>query len=162
MSELREKTIRELFQTLSGIEKGECEYYPCHFEGQDCTFCFCPFYPCLIYETGGYLKDERVWSCQNCHFIHKKDVVEKLISIFSSYPRQILVEADWIFFNEILQELFFGVIKGNFIREAYTIYDFENDDPCYLIKLKSFEIKDVKKGKFAKLVNEKGVVIPII
>nr|WP_269850484.1 cysteine-rich small domain-containing protein [Methanosarcina horonobensis] len=23
-----------------------CEYYPCHFEGQNCTFCFCPFYPC--------------------------------------------------------------------------------------------------------------------
>jgi threonine-phosphate decarboxylase len=24
----------------------ECNYYPCHFESQDCTFCFCPFYPC--------------------------------------------------------------------------------------------------------------------
>ena len=22
-----------------------CEYYPCHFVGQDCTWCFCPFYP---------------------------------------------------------------------------------------------------------------------
>lgn len=21
-----------------------CEYYPCHFEGQNCMFCYCPFY----------------------------------------------------------------------------------------------------------------------
>ena len=23
-----------------------CPYYPCHFEGQSCEFCYCPFYPC--------------------------------------------------------------------------------------------------------------------
>lgn len=159
---MRERTLRELFQALSGIEKGGCEYYPCHFEGQDCTFCFCPFYPCLIYELGGYLKDERVWSCQNCDFVHKKDVAERLKYIFSSYPRQVLVEADWIFFNEILQEVFFGEIRGSFVGRAYTIYSIDEKDNCYLIKLKNFEIKDVKKGKFRDLIDEKGVIIPII
>ena len=31
----------------------ECEFYPCHFEGQYCDFCYCPFYPCGDSSTGG-------------------------------------------------------------------------------------------------------------
>ncbi len=59
--------------------KGECEYYPCHFEGQDCTWCYCPFYPCLDNETGGKLKissrtRREVWSCIDCRWIHEDEV----------------------------------------------------------------------------------------
>jgi len=57
----------------------ECEYYPCHFMGQDCTFCYCPFYPCGDGSTGGYwIKDKGVWSCQECEWIHEKKTVKCL------------------------------------------------------------------------------------
>lgn len=59
----------------------DCDYYPCHSSLDDCTFCFCPFYPCLDESTGGrYVVSERtgkdVWSCKKCEWIHKKEVVE--------------------------------------------------------------------------------------
>jgi len=63
-------------------EGKRCRYYPCHFEGQDCRFCFCPFYPCGDTSTGGRWiissKGKRVWSCKNCHWIHRPEVAERL------------------------------------------------------------------------------------
>ncbi len=60
-----------------------CKYYPCHFEGQDCTFCFCPFYPCEDGSTGGRWvvgrRGNRVWSCKYCHWIHRPDVAAKVL-----------------------------------------------------------------------------------
>ena len=29
-----------------------CKFYPCHEECIDCSFCFCPFYPCGLSENG--------------------------------------------------------------------------------------------------------------
>ena len=60
-----------------------CDYYPCHTSLDDCTFCFCPFYPCLDDLTGGrFVVSEKtgkdVWSCKRCEWIHKKDVVLEL------------------------------------------------------------------------------------
>ncbi|KXB02735.1 hypothetical protein AKJ43_00720 [candidate division MSBL1 archaeon SCGC-AAA261D19] len=57
----------------------DCSYYPCHFDGQDCTWCFCPFFPCKDNVTGGRLTKGRlsgdlVWSCENCSWIHKPEV----------------------------------------------------------------------------------------
>ncbi|MBC7118247.1 MAG: precorrin-3B C(17)-methyltransferase [Methanobacteriaceae archaeon] len=75
---------REYYQRyINGeIQEGpnlECEYYPCHFMGQDCTFCYCPFYPCGDGSTGGYwIKDKGVWSCQECEWIHEEDTVKCL------------------------------------------------------------------------------------
>ncbi len=55
----------------------ECEYYPCHEDGQNCTFCYCPFYPCGDSSTGGkWIKDKGVWSCQDCTWIHEDEVVK--------------------------------------------------------------------------------------
>ena len=60
-----------------------CEYYPCHFEGQNCTFCFCPFYPCENERTGGkWIESSRggkVWSCVDCHLVHKKETAQKIL-----------------------------------------------------------------------------------
>lgn len=57
----------------------DCEYYPCHYEGQCCDFCYCPFYPCGDSSTGGYwIKDKGVWSCENCLWIHDKNTIECL------------------------------------------------------------------------------------
>lgn len=68
-----------------GIEgRKTCEYYPCHFEGQNCTFCFCPFYPCenectkgkWITSSGG----SKVWSCIDCHIVHNKEIARKILT----------------------------------------------------------------------------------
>lgn len=54
-----------------------CEYYPCHNHPQNCTFCYCPFYPCGDPSTGGrWIKEKKVWSCEGCTWIHQDDTVE--------------------------------------------------------------------------------------
>ncbi|WP_342305130.1 threonine-phosphate decarboxylase CobD [Methanolobus sp. ZRKC5] len=65
----------------------DCDYYPCHFEGQDCTFCFCPFYPCEDNRTGGNWIESssggQVWSCLKCTIVHQEKVVDELLSVFT-------------------------------------------------------------------------------
>ena len=57
----------------------ECEYYPCHWQGQYCDFCYCPFYPCGDSSTGGeWIKGKGVWNCTNCTWLHEKESVECL------------------------------------------------------------------------------------
>ena len=57
----------------------ECEFYPCHFEGQYCDFCYCPFYPCGDSSTGGqWIKGKDVWNCKECTWLHEKQTVECL------------------------------------------------------------------------------------
>lgn len=54
-----------------------CEYYPCHYHPQNCTFCYCPFYPCGDPSTGGrWIKEKGVWSCEGCTWIHEDETVE--------------------------------------------------------------------------------------
>jgi len=80
----------ELKSALTTHKKGlqqnkreTCEYYPCHFDGQDCTFCYCPFYPCLDERGGGkYIQSSKggqVWSCVDCYIPHIPSVVEKMM-----------------------------------------------------------------------------------
>ena len=63
----------------------ECAHYPCHHPGQNCTFCFCPLYPCLDPELGEYVTSRRtggrVWSCQGCLWIHRDDVSGSLFKM---------------------------------------------------------------------------------
>jgi len=82
--------IGEVLERGETGAKEECEYYPCHFEGQDCAWCFCPFYPCLDERTGGkYGRGKRsgkmVWSCEDCTWIHDpgvaKRILEKLMAL---------------------------------------------------------------------------------
>jgi precorrin-3B C17-methyltransferase len=55
----------------------ECEYYPCHRHPQNCSFCYCPFYPCGEGSTGGkWIKEKGVWSCEDCEWIHNYKTVE--------------------------------------------------------------------------------------
>ncbi|MHC1589597.1 MAG: cysteine-rich small domain-containing protein [Candidatus Hecatellaceae archaeon] len=81
-----------------------CEYYPCHFEGQDCTWCFCPFYPCRDPETGGewiagaYFQG-KVWSSSKCNWIHRPEVAHEILKeisqlgcSFNKVPREKLLE----------------------------------------------------------------------
>ncbi|MBP2146975.1 adenosylcobinamide hydrolase [Methanofollis sp. W23] len=54
-----------------------CPYYPCHFEGQVCDFCYCPFYPCKDEELGDWVESSssgRIWSCSRCTLLHETRV----------------------------------------------------------------------------------------
>ena len=85
----KEQAKNELQQVIEkASEEGigsrkTCEYYPCHFEGQNCTFCFCPFYPCENERTGGKWIESsrggRVWSCVDCHLVHNKETAQKIL-----------------------------------------------------------------------------------
>ena len=54
-----------------------CPYYPCHFEGQSCDFCYCPFYPCRDEDLGQWVESSsrgKVWNCAKCKLLHKPAV----------------------------------------------------------------------------------------
>ena len=56
-----------------------CPYYPSHFIDQDCTFCYCPFYPCEDTLFGRSMISKRgkeIWDCSDCLFIHREEVVK--------------------------------------------------------------------------------------
>jgi Zn-finger protein len=61
-----------------------CKYFPCHKGLEDCTFCYCPYYPCLDERRGKfiYLKrgNKAIWSCADCNWIHKRRIVDKIFS----------------------------------------------------------------------------------
>lgn len=63
----------------------ECRYYPCHFPGQDCTFCYCPFNPCKDERTGGEWitgsRGKKGWSCMNCYLIHRPEIAQAVLEI---------------------------------------------------------------------------------
>ena len=78
---------------VTGIDK-YCEYQPCHDDLEDCTFCYCPFYPCYQEDTGGFEKissrtGKPVWACSSCIFPHKmknaKRILEGLIKLGSDF-----------------------------------------------------------------------------
>jgi threonine-phosphate decarboxylase len=82
--ELAEKEIANaLDRGVAARSRIDCEYYPCHFKGQDCTFCFCPFYPCENTRTGGEdlhrSTGGTVWSCSGCELIHNGEIADKVL-----------------------------------------------------------------------------------
>ena len=81
---IKKKVNEEIKRGWIGSDTG-CEYNPCHFKGQDCTFCYCPFYPCEDEDLGGWVhaKDGRkIWSCSDCLLIHRTCVCRHIVSRF--------------------------------------------------------------------------------
>lgn len=78
-----------------------CEYYPCHFEGQDCTFCYCPFYPCNDTRTGGCFVEktrtkELVWSCIDCYIVHLREPVDQIMEyLMKDEDTDKMIECAW-------------------------------------------------------------------
>jgi len=70
---IKNKVIEEFEKGWLGPNKS-CEFYPCHHHGQDCTYCFCPFYPCNDDDLGRSIGEKKIWDCSYCLFIHKKEV----------------------------------------------------------------------------------------
>lgn len=62
-----------------------CKFFPCHIGLEDCTFCYCPFYPCRDENLGGYIysakSDKKIWSCESCVWIHKRKVTEDIFTL---------------------------------------------------------------------------------
>jgi adenosylcobinamide hydrolase len=60
----------------------QCPYYPCHFEGQRCDFCYCPFYPCGDETLGHLVKSSSqqgmVWNCAECTLLHHPEIAKYL------------------------------------------------------------------------------------
>lgn len=71
----KEKVREELLRGYLGPDEN-CPYHPCHYRGQDCTYCFCPFYPCEDSDLGEFVissrNGEEVWSCVECHLMHRE------------------------------------------------------------------------------------------
>ncbi len=60
-------------------QREECPYYPCHFPGQRCDYCYCPFYPCADEELGEWVESSsggRVWGCTGCTLLHVPGVAD--------------------------------------------------------------------------------------
>jgi adenosylcobinamide hydrolase len=71
----------------------KCPYYPCHFEGQSCDFCYCPFYPCRDENLGQWATGStggRVWNCAQCTLLHEP-VVADYLKKYPGASRQELV-----------------------------------------------------------------------
>ncbi len=68
-----------------------CEFFPCHTGLEDCTFCYCPFYPCLNEERGEYVcsskNNKKIWSCEPCDWIHKRKVVDDIFELIRENRR---------------------------------------------------------------------------
>jgi precorrin-3B C17-methyltransferase / cobalt-factor III methyltransferase len=68
-----------------------CEFYPCHSEGENCTFCYCPFYPCGDSSTGGkWIKEKGVWSCEDCSWIHEDKTVHCILPKFNRIIEEVV------------------------------------------------------------------------
>ena len=79
---IKKKVNEELKAGWIGPNRS-CDYHPSHFEGQDCTFCYCPFYPCEDTDLGDFIvgrRGNRIWNCSDCLFIHRTPVVKFVLS----------------------------------------------------------------------------------
>ena len=79
-----------------------CPYHPAHFTGQDCSFCYCPFFPCNDKTFGWELQGRHgpVWNCSDCLFIHRTPVVK---FIYSEIDRLGITDAKDERFNDIFK-----------------------------------------------------------
>ncbi|MDU9375949.1 hypothetical protein McpSp1_05290 [Methanocorpusculaceae archaeon Sp1] len=59
-----------------------CPYYPCHnYSRQQCSFCYCPLYPCMDTSLGAMIETPHgeVWSCMDCRLVHVPEVTTHLL-----------------------------------------------------------------------------------
>lgn len=83
-----------------------CEYHPCHYKGQNCSFCYCPFYPCNDTDLGRSIQSKRgngneIWDCSQCLFNHRNEVVDYSFKRFSELG---IEKADDPRINDVFKE----------------------------------------------------------
>lgn len=111
---IKKKVDQELEDGWIGSNMG-CEYHPCHFKGQDCTFCYCPFFPCNDTDLGQMIqgKHGEVWSCVDCLLIHRPEVCEYVADESASRG---MLKADDPRWHE-----FFKEVKSKFYKEGKAL-----------------------------------------
>ncbi|KLK88571.1 hypothetical protein SZ63_06080 [Methanoculleus sediminis] len=60
-------------------QKENCPYYPCHFPGQRCDYCYCPCYPCADEELGEWVESSnggKIWGCAGCTLLHVPEIAD--------------------------------------------------------------------------------------
>ena len=60
-------------------QKAGCPYYPCHFPGPRCDYCYCPHYPCADEDLGEWIESSsggRVWACTGCTLLHVPEIAD--------------------------------------------------------------------------------------
>ena len=71
----------------------KCPYYPCHFPGQRCEFCYCPFYPCGDESLGQWVKSSSmngmVWNCSGCTLLHEPLIADYLLAHPEAPPAEL-------------------------------------------------------------------------
>ena len=86
MDNISKKVCEEINRGWTGPNH-DCPYHPSHFTGQDCTFCYCPFYPCNDTTFGRNTVSKHgkdVWDCTNCLFMHRTEVAMFVMSEIKS------------------------------------------------------------------------------
>ena len=79
MDSIRSKVDNELKRGNIGSNLS-CPYHPSHYRGQNCSFCYCPFFPCNDTDLGRLVPSKRngreILDCSQCLFCHDNKVVE--------------------------------------------------------------------------------------
>ncbi|MCK9312477.1 MAG: adenosylcobinamide amidohydrolase [Methanocorpusculum sp.] len=60
-----------------------CPYYPCHhYRDQQCSFCYCPLYPCMNTDLGRMIETPNgdIWSCMDCLLVHEPRIARHLLA----------------------------------------------------------------------------------
>ncbi len=77
---------------IGGLNKN-CRCFPCHAGMEDCTFCYCPFYPCLDESRGKFYVSEKtgesVWDCSGCLWIHRAKTVRLIYGFLKNNKNNI-------------------------------------------------------------------------
>jgi adenosylcobinamide hydrolase len=74
----------------------DCPYYPCHFEGQSCEYCYCPFYPCHDETLGQWAASSnggRVWNCARCRLPHEPEIAAYLKKFPGASRKELMTRA---------------------------------------------------------------------
>lgn len=60
-------------------------FYPCHDKDklEDCTFCYCPLYPCKDDKKGQWYEG-KIWDCSSCTWIHEKQRVDSIFQFLKT------------------------------------------------------------------------------
>ena len=114
MDNLRKKVNEEIARGWIGPNLS-CPYYASHFQSQDCSFCYCPFYPCNDPAFGNIIHSRHgdIWNCSQCLFIHRQEVAK---FVFSEIERLGITDASDPRFTDIFRD-----VKARFWRKGKAL-----------------------------------------
>jgi len=140
---MRKKVNEEIKRGWIGSNH-DCPYHPAHFTHQDCSWCYCPFFPCNDKALGCEVQTKHgaVWDCSDCLFIHRTDVCR---FIYSEIDRLGIEDASDPRFNDI-----FKSAKDRFFRKGKALM---------VVGATSDAGKTVTVAALCRILHEKGYLV---